>query len=521
MKRIILFLAFAFTLVFCNAQITSFQKYYNVDPTSVGGGYSIKQTPDGGYAFTGYCNFSHDAIVVKTDYTGSVEWSKQIGRSDSSEYGISINLTNDDGYIVCAIGADQKSHIYLFKLDSVGNTLWTKEYADTAASWVEANTAIQTSDGGYIIAAKSQGMDYRMWIIKTDTAGNITWSKKYNNGLSKNRACDIRQTSDHGYIVTGKTSDYGAGLDDVYLLRLDSSGGILWNKIFGSVTADAGNCVRITPDGGYIICGTTYGFGAGLYDILLIKTDSLGSFQWAKAYGTPTRQEGYALAVMPDGGFAITGSHIDQNNRYRAPLIRTDASGNVLYSKYFPGRSGNSFGYDINATTDGGIILVITTADSVSNQQDALVIKTDFNGNSNCSEIAWAVTTTVVIPQMDTGSYIVNGGMAYELQFSDSSTAIQDSAACFTVSIDEELQHHNISVYPNPFSSEITIQLESEFSARTDIIVELFDVFGKEVAMERFSEGKAIISRQDLVSGIYFYHIVSKDLFQAGKIIAE
>jgi len=156
--------------------------------------------------------------------------------------------------------------VYLIKTDSQGETLWTRTYGGTDSDW--SNAAEQTADGGYIVACETYAPDsFRAWLLKTNASGDTAWTRSYPGGC---RA--VQQTFDGGYIVAGSASS-GAGNGDVYLLKTDAQGDTLWSRTFGGKNLELANSVQQTADSGYIMAGLTESFGAGFYDIYLIKTN--------------------------------------------------------------------------------------------------------------------------------------------------------------------------------------------------------------------------------------------------------
>jgi hypothetical protein len=121
------------------------------------------------------------------------------------------------------------------------------------------------------------------------------------------RGYSVQQTTDRGYIITGYTASSGAGLDDMQLIKTDSAGNEQWSKTFGGSGRDYGNQVRQTMDGGYIVAGYTLSFGAGGDDVWVVKTDSLGNQRWSATYGGTASDVAYSVSKTSDGGYVLVG----------------------------------------------------------------------------------------------------------------------------------------------------------------------------------------------------------------------
>jgi hypothetical protein len=167
--------------------------------------------------------------------------------------------------------------IFLIKTYANGNIIWAKTYGGTNSD--EAYSVHQTSDGGYIVAGATYSFgagNYDIFLMKTDANGNVIWAKTY-GGTSTDYAYSVQQTSDGGYIVAGYTASFGAGSGDIFLIKTDANGNVQWAKTYGGIGWDLAYSVQQTSDGGYIVAGLTISFGAGNYDIFLIKTDANGN----------------------------------------------------------------------------------------------------------------------------------------------------------------------------------------------------------------------------------------------------
>jgi len=162
-------------------------------------------------------------------------------------------------------------------LNPLSATSFAKTYGGTGYDY--AYSVQQTSDGGYIVAGFTSSFgagSTDIILIKTDANGNIIWAKTY-GGTGYDHAYSFQQTSDGGYIVTGRTNSFGAGWYDAFLIKTDANGNIIWAKAYGGTDWDWAYSVQQTSDGGYIVAGYTESFGAGNYDIFLIKTDANGN----------------------------------------------------------------------------------------------------------------------------------------------------------------------------------------------------------------------------------------------------
>jgi len=352
---------FEFTLVLLNVSVSAnamtvsqeWEKVYRMGWIDVP--LSIQQTTDGGYIVAGLSNFSsQDGCVLKLDSNGNVSWLKTY---DCFSWASSIQQTMDGGYIVATPG------IGLFKLDGNGDISWHKIYMEEGYpdGRIGSHPYIrQTTDGGYIVAGifgpryPLQG-DKDFWVIKFDSLGNIIWQNTYggtgreDSSLSEDTLF-VQQTIDGGYIVTGPSESFGAGSADFWVLKLDSSGIVSWQKTYGGQYYDHPYSIRQTLDGGYVIAGTNGGWGA-----LIIKLDQNGNVTWHKTCATEsTDLRATSIQQISDGGYILTGSTIGAG--LELFVMRVDSNGNPywlkIYQEYLSGYVPR-----IENTQDGGYIV--------------------------------------------------------------------------------------------------------------------------------------------------------------------
>ena len=210
----------------------------------------------------------------------------------------------------------------------MGDTIWTRTYggSDDDAGWSVA----QTTDGGYIIAGWTESFGAGMedvYLVKTDVEGDTLWTHTY-GGSSTDWGYFVAQTTDSGYIVAGRTASFGAGSSDFYLVKTAPDGDTIWTRTYGGTDSDYGYSVVQTTDGGYIVAGGTRSFGAGEYDVYLVKTDALGDTIWTRTYGGSDYDGCRSIVQTSDGGYIIVGETKSFGaGLHDVYLIKTDSLG--------------------------------------------------------------------------------------------------------------------------------------------------------------------------------------------------
>jgi hypothetical protein len=287
-------------------------------------------------------------------------WARTYGRP-GNDRGSSVQQTRDGGFIVAGSTESLSTgdnDVYLIRTDAHGDTLWTRSYGGTHHDF--GYSVRQTSDGGYIVAGSTSSFGtnhfYDVYLIKTDAEGDTIWTRAY-GGQYDEEGNSVQQTADGGYIIAGYTVSFGAGYYDLYLIKTDASGDTLWTRSYGRKSSDGGNSVQQTSDGGYIIAGWTYSQYPEDVNVYLVKTNAHGDTLWTRSYGGSSREEGCSVQETDDGGYIIAGYTASLGaGSYDVYLIKTDDRGDTLWTKTYGG-ADNDRGYSVRQTPDGGYII--------------------------------------------------------------------------------------------------------------------------------------------------------------------
>ena len=381
---------------------------------------SVDLLPDGGYIvagcsnssssgdFTGVSKGNNDYWLLRLNSQGQILWQKNYG-GNGSEQASQVNKTSDGGYIVggnttsSANGdvtgvSNGSNDFWIVKLDNSGTIQWQKNLGGSGDDYCES--VQQTSDGGYIAAGYTGSSasgdvtgvnngNYDFWVVKLNDSGVIQWQKNY-GGSAGDIAKDIKPTSDGGYIVTGFTYSSASGdvtgvnngVTDYWIVKLNSSGIIEWQKNYGGNAVEVGREVYQTSDGGYIVAGSTAssangdvtGVNNGAEDFWIVKLNSLGAIEWQKNYGGSADDNASSIQQTPDGSYIISGytyssatGDVTGANKGNGDfwIVKINSTG-ILDWQYNYGGNQIDEAYSVHQTGDGGYVVAGMTESSAS-----------------------------------------------------------------------------------------------------------------------------------------------------------
>lgn len=346
--------------------------------------------------------YFRDAWVAKVDSPGNKLWATCLGYA-YNETLEAVKPTSDGGYIT--IGSASSSsparalpQIWVTRLGNSGNLIWQKKYGGT---YNEEGRSIAVVPDGYVLVGTTTSNDgdigftyhgtpgivnyaYDIWVAKLSTGGSIVW-KKCLGGYGAENVREIKPTADGGFIVAGTTESGGGdvqghhGGTDIWIVKLDGSGTILWQKCLGGSANDLVHDIELLPDGGYMIAGQTNSAdgdvtGYHVTDTALVTTDAwvarlsaTGDLQWQKCLGGARDDAFYDIQLLADGNFAAVGTttsrdgHVSFNNGRRdCWLVKFDGTGNIIYEKTY-GTAANENGNTVTALPNGNLLITANT----------------------------------------------------------------------------------------------------------------------------------------------------------------
>ena len=318
-------------------------------------------------------------LVLAVTSVSAESWGRSYGGVDSDS-AAAVALLGDGDYLVAGTTSDpddlESGDVWLVRLDQTGEVVWQRRYGgletDRACCVIETSSS-QLLVGGFTESFGAAGRD--LWLLALDATGNVLWQKRYHD-TDDQRLVAIDETT-NGYLLTANRQ-IAAGSVDAWLLKIDHAGGILWQKTYG--TAQGGNVAQdaiAMADGGFTIVGSTPSQTPST-KLWVLRVDALGEIAWQKTYGAADLSEsGFAVEAL--GAEVIVAGWTESYPYYRAPfnlwLLHLDAGGQVLNQKVFATATRDQVS-SLSVTSDGGYVLAgWTDAATYPPSGDAWVLK--------------------------------------------------------------------------------------------------------------------------------------------------
>ena len=363
----------------------------------------IQQTNDGGHIIRANTNSfgagGADFWILKLDENGNISWQKTYGGEDNDN-GRFIQQISNGAYILMGITSSFTSYeraTWMLKLNNDGDVLWQRTYAAPGEDDC-SYSFLRTTDGGYIISGPGGTLDYppyshRAWVMKLDINGYVTWRKRY-NGPQNDELFFIQQTQNGEYIAVGRTNSFGAGDDDIWVLKLDSNGDILWQKTYGGSAIDYPRSLIKTSDGEFLISATTQSFGTGENDLWLIKLNGDGIISWQKTYGGNDSDTGYCQQTA-DGRYIVVGyTFSDESWEYDIWVIEIDSTGSLIWERTFVGIDDSRI-YSLSKMLNGDYLVVGMKGNSAYTNKGLVLLK--LNISEDIAECGYVETSNFIV----------------------------------------------------------------------------------------------------------------------------
>ncbi|HXB10907.1 MAG TPA: PQQ-binding-like beta-propeller repeat protein, partial [Bacteroidia bacterium] len=471
-----LFFAFSITNQ-AGAQVTTFQKYYG------GSGedyvYDLHKTSDGGYLYgaltTSFPGPWVRSWIVKTDVNGDTLWTSVFGDttgggSCDQQYINDITPVTDGGAVCCGgkgVCGDSTKGGNIVRVDAMGKVKWIKYFP----TYCDPYPVIQCTDGNFVTGGYITNGGFLSpedaFLTKLDSAtGDTIWSKRFGGASGNEWFYHILQTADGGYLAAGYTTSFGQGGKDIYLVKTDANGILMWSKTYGTAKDEYafGHCLEPTSDGGYIITGPE---GTGKKGTFLLKIDANGNILWSKVYDGAGS---HGIRQTADGGYVISGANAIGN----VLLIRTDGTGNVIWSESYGQGAGNV----VELAGDGGYITGGQIDAGPFGKKDIYIIKTDSTGNSGCNQAAGGVTDSIFTFISTTPPTTTTHGSATASYSYASARGGSINTGCLILgTADNKIESERITIYPNPAINNTTIS----FGGNGIHNAKIYDITGRKV----------------------------------------
>jgi hypothetical protein len=450
------------------------------------------------------------------------------------------------------------------------DTLWTKIYDGYDGVYFE-----ETDDGGFIVLGSYRQIDYTcdIYLVKTDANGDTIWTGTYGRELA-DRPVWVHQTSDRGYFIVGWSISSDPYNEDVLVIKTDSLGHEIWTKVYGGPANEFVHRAHETSDGGCIIVANTESYGNGSYDLYLLRLNADGDTLWTKTYGGTLYDIGYSATQTPDGGFFVTGNlYFDRDDYYYFTLIKTDANGDSLWTKFYGISSGsarttiiptsdgnymiqkgpklykinelgdtlwtNSFNtsdpdeeistYGIAQASDGGYVICGQVGIPWYEHLDVYAVKTDSLGDTTWTqriigEESVSVSVAECIAQTSDGNFVLVGSISVGNEVNKLLLAKIESGL---VGIDNKLdfslpnQYRLYQNYPNPFNANTVISYR--LPEPGNVKIDIFDIQGRKLQtlIDEYKQAgmhRILYDGSDFASGYYFYRLQAGDYSESKKL---
>lgn len=494
---------------------TTFSKAMGANTNDNDAFHAMCLTPEGGYIATGEGGAFGipNSILIKMDNVANLQWSANFGGSINIDEPDNIRAVSTCGYILAGESYNAStgnSDPYIVRMDNNGTIMWKKTITGSADLWVR--DVVETNNGFVFCGAYSSSGTASTLdgvIMKTDTSGNILWTRRTGYSSSTDDFYCLVKTVDNGVVVLGKGIPSSVNIE---LMKIDSSGTLQWSRIYtavgGSLNPGVSGALRVTNDGGLVFSG--YYNSAIDNGAFLVKTDALGQPQWFKVLNNTNY--GNSIVCNIDGGYTVATGGLFGGSYNKSCLTKTDNLGNVMWTKSY---NDSTYLYSAQATNDGGFVAAGHIY-QFATWRDNWIVKTDSLGNvPGCSN-----TETVVSDTAGYNFYPVSGFALSPMSLTTSNMTLLNNMVtpiqfpfCSSVTTGiSETNEEDFLIYPNP-----TMDVFKITSNEKIISVKIVNALGEQI----IQKSNSIIDISNHPTGFYLIRIETEKGIVTKKIVKQ
>lgn len=367
-------------------QLTNTVRYFG--GTATDRAFDMVATEDGGFMMAGETSSTgageQDVYLVKSGADGNLAWSRTFGGLGDDFARALIEMADAGFSVVGGTTSEEKGlDVYLLRTAPDGNRIWSRTFGEEQDDF--ANALTPTADGGLAIAGSTTSMGNGLsdvYLVRTDGDGNFLWSTTY-GGASFDTANAIVETADTGFALAGATTSSGGGGSDMYLIRTDAGGAELWSRTYGGINSEAAYDILAIEGGGFLLAGATGSEGEGGLDVYAIRTDADGNVVWAHTYGGEGEDRALSVIERSTGGFLFAGYTASFGmGLIDAFLLPTDAAGVPDLEEAFMtyGAANADRANTVTERPGGGFAIAGESASGGAGSLDVYLVRTDADG---------------------------------------------------------------------------------------------------------------------------------------------
>ena len=512
----------------CSSTVTTFQKAYggisnerahSIQQTSDGGYVVAGET-------TSYGAGDKDIFVMKIDVNGVEQWTKTYGSTFADDgFSITIKQTSDLGFIVSGstncFGAGSFDDSYIIKIDNTGAIQWEKRIS--GSSWDRFRDVVELANGDFLLtgsAGSYSAGNLDAHVVKISSAGSLIWIKNLGTSFREHSQSIIELPSGN-YLLSGNTNITNNGSTNSansFLIKTTFDGTVIWGKQYNNSTffTDINETILLS-DGNLLNIGETRSSDGGNHDIFLLKTDTNGTVIWSKKYGGTGNDIGVNVREKTNGELIISAFSNSYGNLNQLLLINTDAIGDIIWSKTYGGSNNDEldwWGKPMELTTTNEIIIAGGTMSFGTGNEDVYVVKTNECGESYCNEQTVALTTisssatsvSFTVLTTSGGSLLNTNSIVNTISFSEN---VLCDSNLVSVNILSDL-NKNLNIYPNPAFNYLNVKINKGLEIQH---IEIYSVTGQKVDTKSIDKtGESIkIDISNLNEGFYFLKVYDKN----------